>query len=296
MSTTSIKQNVIYGLGEGGSVANATMLTYALRWSNCAYREIFLRYRFKHLRTRSIFRTTHGQQTYQAPADFSGFLVIKDETNNTILSQVTPEEFQREVTTTTVTDEDITTASTLATAITLDNTAIVQYSETVTNAAGTSTYTRDTDYSMNYITGTITPIAAISGGTMSASTAYHIDYLYYPEGPPEKFCLEYDATNTRYMFRTDPVPDATYIASLLYPALPSDLSGSVEPLWSTLEFALERGGIYYGALEIGEDAQKRSEFKGIYETSIQALIQMDQELEPKHASIPLRMKKTQHKG
>lgn len=296
MSTTTIKQNCIYGLGEGGSVANATMLTYALRWANCAYREIFLRYRFKHLRTRSIFRTTHGQQTYQTPTDFSGFLVVKDESNNTILDQVTPEEFQRTVTTTTVTDEDITTASTLATAITLANTGLVQYSETVTNTAGTTTYTRDTDYSMNYVAGTITPIAAGSGGTMVASTAYHIDYICYAEGPPAQFCIEYDATNTRYIFRIDPVPDATYIASLLYPGLPSDLSGSVEPLWSTLEFALERGGIYYGSLEIIDDAQKRSEFRQNYEMAIQALIQLDRELEPKQQSIPLRLKRTDHKG
>lgn len=292
MSTTTIKQNILYGLGEGGSVANATFLTYALRWANAAYREIFLRYRFKCLKTRSIFRTTDGQQTYQAPSDFSGFLIMKDETSGTILDQVTPEELQREITTTEITDESF-TSTTLDTAVALDHQGLVQYSETVTNAAGTVTYTRDTDYSMSYTAGTITPI---SGQLMAATTAYLIDYIYYEDGAPTKFCLEYDATNTRYVFRVAPTPDAIYITSLLYPALPSDLSGSVEPLWSTLEFALERGGIYYGSLEITDDAQKRSEFKTIYETAMQALIQLDQEMEPKQMSIPIRMRRSDHKG
>jgi hypothetical protein len=297
MSTTSIKQNIIYGLGEGSLVADATMLTYALRWGNAAYREIFARYRFKHLRTRSLFTMTHGQPTYQAPTDFLGFLILKDETNNTVLSQVTPEEFHRSVSTNQVTNEDFTTnAVTLATAVTLDNTAIVQYSEVVTNTAGTTTYTRTTDYTMDNTAGTITPVAAGSGGTMSTGTEYYIDYLYYTEGKPDTFCIEYDATNNRYVFRFDPVPDSAYIGSLLYPAIPSDMSGSVEPLWTRLEFALERGGIYYGSLELVEDAQKRAEYKNNYEVSIQALIQLDQELEPKHWTIPLRMKKTDHKG
>ena len=292
MSTTSMKQNVLYGLSEGGSVANATFLTYALRYLNAAYREIFLRYRFKCLKTRSIFRTTDGQQTYQAPSDFSGFLVMKDETSGTILDQVTPEELQREVTTTEVTNEDW-TSTTLNTAVALGHQGLVQYSETVTNVAGTVTYTRDTDYSMSYTAGTITPI---SGQLMAATTAYHISYLYYEDGAPTQFCLEYDATNKRYVFRLSPTPDATYITSLLYPALPSDLSGSVEPLWSALEFALERGGIYYGSLEILDDPQKRSEFKTNYETAMAALIQADQEMEPKQMTIPLHMKRIDHKG
>jgi hypothetical protein len=100
MSTLSVKQNVIYGLSEGSNVASTDYLDYALRWANAAYREIFLRYRFKHLRTRSVFRTADGQQTYQAPSDFLGFIVLKDESNDSILDQVTPEEFARDVTTT----------------------------------------------------------------------------------------------------------------------------------------------------------------------------------------------------
>ncbi len=292
MSTTTIKTNILYGLSEGGSVANATFLTYALRWANASYREIFLRYRFKCLKTRSIFRTTDGQQTYQAPSDFSGFLVMKDETSGTILDQVTPEELQREIATTVVTDEDW-TSTTLDTAVALGHQGLVQYSETVTNVAGTVTYTRDTDYTMNYTTGKVTPI---TGGIMVAATAYHIDYIYYEDGAPTQFCLEYDATNKRYVFRLSPTPDGIYVTSLLYPALPSDLSGSVEPLWSALEFALERGGIYYGSLEILDDPQKRSEFKQNYEVAMQSLIQLDQEMVPKMATIPIRMKKSEHQG
>ncbi len=292
MSTTTIKQNVLYSLGEGANVANATFLTYALRWANAAYREIFLRYRFKHLRVKSVFRTTHGQATYQAPSDFYGFLTLKDETSGVILDQVTPEELQRDASTTQITDEDFTTTA-LDTAVTLDNTGIQQYSETVTNVAGTTTYTRDTDYSMSYTAGTITPI---TGGSMAATTAYHIDYLYATESAPTQFALEYDSTNKRYVFRLDPVPNATYVCSLLYPAGPSDLSGSVEPLWTQLEFAIERGGIYYGSLEIIEDAQKRMELKQNYENAIQALIQFDADLEPKHASIPILMRSSDRKG
>lgn len=297
MSTSTIKSNICFGLGEGALVADATMLTYALRWANAALHEIFARYRFKHLRTRSLFTMTHGQATYQAPTDFLGFLIMKDESNNTVLSQVTPEEFHRTISTNSVTDESFTTDSTtLATAVSLDNSAILQYSEVVTDTTATTTYTRDTDYSMTYASGIITPIAAGSGGSMSTGTEYYIDYLYYSEGKPDKFCLEYDASNNRYVFRFDPVPDSSYIGSLLYPAIPSDLSGSVEPLWTRLEFALERGGIYYGSLEIIEDAQKRSEYKQNYEAAIQALIQMDQEMEPKQQTIPLRLKKSDHKG
>lgn len=295
MSTTSIKQNVIYGLGEGALVADSTMLSYALRWANASYREIFARYRFKHLRTRSLFTMTHGQGTYQTPTDFMGFLIMKDETNNTVLDQKTPEEFHRLISTNSITDEEFTTDSTtLATAVDLDNSAIVPYSEVVTSSDGITTYTRTTDYNVSYSAGTITPVAT---GTMATGTDYLIDYLFYSEGKPDKFCIEYDASNTRYVFRVDPIPDAsTYVCSLLYPAIPSDLSSSVEPIWTRLEFAIERGGIYYGSLEIFDDQQRRAEFKQNYETAMQALIQLDQELEPKLYTIPMRLKKSDHKG
>ena len=108
MSTNTIQANILYGLGEGGNVASTTYLTYALRWANSAYREVFLRHRFKSLLTRSVFRTADGQQTYQAPSDFLGFLTLKDESNDTVVDQITPEEFARDVGTTNVTDESFT--------------------------------------------------------------------------------------------------------------------------------------------------------------------------------------------
>lgn len=290
MSTTTIQQNILYGLGEGASVADATFLAYALRWANLALREILMRYRFKNLRTRSIFRTTDGQQTYQAPSDFIGFLVLKDESAGVVLAQITPEEFAREVNATKIVDESFTSDDGVAVA--LDFQGIVQYSETVTTTDGETTFTRDTDYAIDYVAGTITVDAAES---MSDATDYYIDYLYYAnDGKPNRFCLEYDATNTKYVFRLDPIPDATYIFSLLYPASPSNLSGSVEPLWSYLEFALERGGIYYGALELELDQQKRMELKGTYEGAIQALIQLDQELIPKRNTIPVVMRQSEY--
>ena len=287
MSTLSIQQNVILGLGEGINIADSTALEYSLRWANAAYRELFLRYRFKNLRTRSIFTTTAGQSTYQAPTDIGGFLILKDETNQNIINQVTPEEFQRDISANKITDESFTSSSGVA--VSLDQNALIQYSEVVTNTAGTTTYTRDTDYSMNYTSGTIT--MASSGGSMSDATEYYIDYLYYIDGKPTKFCLEYDATNERYVFRLDPIPTGSYIGSLLYSALPSNLSSSVNPLWDRFEFALERGGIYYGSLEILDDLQKRAEFKQIYETAMMALVQLDQDLLPRQDRIKVVLRK-----
>lgn len=287
MSTSTIQSNVLYGLSEGVNVANADYLTYAMRWANSAYREIFLRYRFKSLRTRSIFRTTNGQQTYQAPGDFKGFVTLKDETNENVIDQVTPEEFARSVGSNKISDETFTSAFDVA--VSLDNRAIVQYSETICDdAAETTTYTRDTDYTMNYTTGAIT---VASTGSMADDTTYYANYLHYTKGKPVQFTMEYDATNKVYVFRLDPVPDATYIGSLVYPASASDLSATVNPIWSDFEYCLERGGIYYGSLEVIEDAQMRAEFKQIYETSIQALIQLDMELVPRHDRIPLRLSK-----
>uniref|UniRef100_A0A6H1Z5Q7 Uncharacterized protein n=1 Tax=viral metagenome TaxID=1070528 RepID=A0A6H1Z5Q7_9ZZZZ len=290
MSTTTIQQAIAYGIGEGAMVADATMLSYCLRWANNSCREIFLRYRFKNLRTRSIFRTTHGQQTYQAPTDFSGFLTLKDESNDQIVAQITPEELQRLQSQTLVSDEDVTVSS--AVAVDLDNTAIQQYSETVTNTAGTTTYVRDTDYTMDYVAGTITMLA---GGSLVTATEYHISYLYLPEGKPTHFCMEFDINTNLYLFRMYPTPDATYIGSMLYLAMPSVLSGSVNPMWDQFEFCLERGGIYYGAVETVLDPQKRMEFKQHYENSIQALIQLDLELVPKRNTIPMIMRKSDYK-
>jgi len=290
LSTTTIQQNILKGMGEGINVADSTALEYALRYANAAYRELFLRYRFKNLRTRSIFTTTAGQATYQAPSDIGGFLILKDETNQNVLDQVTPEEFQRTVSANKVTDESFT--SDFDTAVSLDQNALIQYSEIVADDTDhTTVYTRDTDYEMNYTSGTIT---VLSTGSMSDATTYYTDYLYYVDDTPSKFCLEYDATNERYVFRLDPIPDGAYIGSLLYAALPSDLSNSVNPLWDRFEFALERGGIYYGSLEVLDDPQKRAEFKQIYETAMMALVQLDQDLLPRQDRIKVVMRRSDY--
>lgn len=57
--------------------------------------------------------------------------------------------------------------------VSLANKPIDPESETVTNAAGTTTYTRDTDYEMDYVNGRIHLVA---GGSMAAATAYLVDY------------------------------------------------------------------------------------------------------------------------
>ena len=144
---------------------------------------------------------------------------------------------------------------------------------------------------MSYASGTITVDAAQS---MADATEYYIDYLRYTKGTPNQFCLEYDAANTKYVFRLDPVPDDVYIGSVVYPALPSVLSDSVDTIWTRFEFCLERGGIYYGSLEIIEDANLRMTFKQDYEIAMQALIQLDQDLQPKHDQIQTIMRKSDY--
>ena len=58
----------------------------------------------------------------------------------------------------------------------LDNTSIVSGSQIVKNVTGTTTYTNVTDYTMDYLNGTI---QVHSGGAMAASTDYHVNYSYY---------------------------------------------------------------------------------------------------------------------
>ncbi|MHC4604896.1 MAG: phage adaptor protein [Planctomycetota bacterium] len=293
MSTTTIQQNIIYGLGEGDIVADSTMLTYALRYANQAYRDIFSRYRFKHLRTRTIFRTVNGLSTYQAPANFFGFLTVKDESGDAIIDQVTPEYFAREISRNSITDESFT--SDHDTAVSLANVGMVQYSETVTDETGsspTTTYVRGTDYTMSYYNSQIT---VDSTGSMADSTTYYIDYLYRSTGSPSLFCLEFDGSSSnKYVIRMDPVPDAEKIITLVYPAMPSELSGSVEPIWSRLEYALERGGIHFGGLELVSDKDTRDRFERQYNTAIQSLVQMDQDLLPKHDQIPVYKRRSDY--
>ena len=124
MSTTTIQQNIIYGLGEGALVADATMLTYALRWGNAAYSDIRNKPKMPVFDVRTIFRTADGQQTYQTPGNFVGFLTLKDEETQNIIEQVTPEEYARRASTTSIKDESWTSDEDVA--VTLANTAIVQ--------------------------------------------------------------------------------------------------------------------------------------------------------------------------
>lgn len=287
MTASTIQTNIIYGLGEGQSAADSTMLTYALRWANAAYRDIYTKYRFKHFRKRRIFRTVDGQQTYHMPSDFIGFGILKNERTNEPIEQVTSEDFTRRASTTFVDDETFT--SDFDVAVELGHKAIVQYSETVSD--GTTAYTRDTDYAMDYAAGTIT---VDSTGSLTDATDYYIDYVHYANDEPERFCLEYDSTNKLYVARLDPTPDDVYIMSIQYPAAPSNLSGSVNAIWESMEFAIERGGIFYGSLEMVDDPQKRLEFRAIYEQAAGSLVALDNDLVPKRARIQVALKRTDY--
>lgn len=70
-----------------------------------------------------------------------------------------------------VDDESITIPGTAA--FTLANKPIEWQSENVTNAAGTTTYTLNTDYTMDYANGTIT---RLSGGAITANQILLVDY------------------------------------------------------------------------------------------------------------------------
>lgn len=72
-----------------------------------------------------------------------------------------------------VDDESFTTDDPVTTAVSLTYGMIKPESESVTSADGETSYTRDTDYTMDYANGIITPI---SGGDMAASTNYLISY------------------------------------------------------------------------------------------------------------------------
>ena len=291
MSTATIQANIIYGLKEHGLVADETFLTNALRWGNAAYRDMINRPWFdRTLLTKSNFTMTDGQQSYQSPSDFAGFCTMWDVTNQTELIMVTPEEFQRNVSISSITNE--TFESDDDTAVELDNKAIVQYSEVVQNTDEDTTYTRDTDFSMDYTAGTITVDADES---MSDETDYYIDYLYMEKGKPDKFCVEYDSTNARFVFRMSPVPDDAYIATLVYPDFPSDLSDSVDSIWSRLEFAIERRGIYYGSLEMFEPQDPLiARFDIDSEKALEYLRQRLARITPKHNRIQVVMQRSDY--
>ena len=285
MSTSTIQSNIIYGLGEGALVANTNMLGYALRWANAAYRDITNRPGFNFPQKRSVMFTAIGQQAYQLPSSFFGFLILKNEEENTHIEQTTADDLSRRSQTTQVSAETF-TASTSA-AVDLDNAAILQYSETL--SLGAATYTRDTDYTINYTTGSITSINLLD------ATDYTIDYLHYTLDAPTRFGLEYDATNRVYVMRLDPVPDAVYQLALTYLAAPSDLSASSDPVWSRMEYALERGGVYFGSMEVVEDPQHRIEYKTLYEQAVSYLLMLCQSMDkPNHARIPMALRRVDY--
>jgi hypothetical protein len=132
---------------------------------------------------------------------------------------------------------------------------------------------------------------------MSDATAYYIEYLYRSTGDSTMFTLEFDAENNKYVIRMDPVPDSTKVVSLLYEKDPSDLSGSVEPLWAKFEFAIECGGIYYGSKELYRGQQNViKDFQNDFESALRALIQLDLDLVPKQNTIPVIMRRIDYQS
>jgi hypothetical protein len=285
MSVSTMQQNVIYGIGEGALVASTGMLAYALRWMNAAYRDVIGRPHFTMPQKRSVFRTAAGLQTYQLPPSCFGFMSLKDMRNDEPIEQVTPEEFDRRSSSTFITAESFT--ADVGVDVSLANTAIHQYTERVYDSDGVY-YARDTDYTIAYATG------EINATTLDDDGAYLIEYAHYESSDPQRFCLEYDAENNLYVIRFDPVPDAVSSISLIYMSAPAIMSASEGVLWSQMEYALERGGIYFGSMEMTEDKEKRKEFKVLYEQAIAALLQVSRNMVPKRARIQLALRKTDY--
>lgn len=292
MSTSTMRSNLIKKLKENALVSDSTMQTEALRWLNEGYRDLINRPWFdKTLLTKANFTMTNGQQSYQAPSDFAGFCTMWNLTNGEEIVMVTPEDLHRDVGINTVTDEVFESSSDVA--VSLDQKAIVQYSEVVTDDTDhTTTYTRDTDYTMDYTSGTIT---VASTGTMSDATTYYIDYLHMTQGNPDKFCVEYDSTNARFVFRLNLVPDSADICTIIYPDFPTDLSSTVDAIWSRLEFAIERRGIYYGACEMfAPNDPLIQRFDVDSEKAMEYLRQRLARLIPKNDRIDLVMRRTDY--
>ena len=76
-------------------------------------------------------------------------------------------------------------------------------SETVTNAAGTTTYSRDTDYTMDYYNGAI---RFINGGSMAAATAYLVSYTKSKLGMDISSILPVASRISRVEYPADQVP------------------------------------------------------------------------------------------
>lgn len=94
----------------------------------------------------------------KAVSDLSRILPLEKVYDHTLSFTVTAEAFA---------------STTLNSWVTLANAQIKYQSEAVTNAAATVTYTRDTDYTMDYLNGKIKPL---STGSMLATTNYKISY------------------------------------------------------------------------------------------------------------------------
>lgn len=94
----------------------------------------------------------------------------------------------------------------------LANKPIKPESETVTNAAGTTTYTRDTDYTMDYING---GIKLISGGSMAAATAYLVDYTKSKLGINISSVLPNLTRIQRVEFPVDSIPQ-TFVSHSMF--------------------------------------------------------------------------------
>lgn len=99
----------------------------------------------------------------------------------------------------TVTAEAFTSASAHGTYATLANRFIKPKTETVTDAGATTTYTRDTDYTIDYTNGKIT---TVSTGSMAVSTAYKITYT--------KQYLKVDLSSLTDLIRVHRVEYPTY--------------------------------------------------------------------------------------
>lgn len=72
--------------------------------------------------------------------------------------------------------EEVWASGTLGDEVTLANKRIKPKSEAVKNSDGSVTYERDTDYTMDYVSGTITTITAAAGGSIVGSSNNQIDY------------------------------------------------------------------------------------------------------------------------
>jgi hypothetical protein len=111
--------------------------------------------------------------------DVAGKTYTKEELESSIqkavsdLSRILPDEKMADITLKFAVTDEVFTSTTLDTWVSLANAQIKYQSETVTNAAGTVTYTRDTDFTMDYLNGKIKPL---SSGTMAAATNYKINY------------------------------------------------------------------------------------------------------------------------